>query len=83
MHSIDSRARRFQKLQPLGPRVAASGFCSTGSKVVAHRLGCSASRGIFPDQGLNPCPLHWQADSVPLSHQGSPIVSFLNPRKIF
>ena len=23
-------------------------------------------------QGLNPCLLHWQADSLPLSHQGSP-----------
>ena len=28
--------------------------------------------GIFPDQGLNPCPLHWQADSEALCHQGSP-----------
>ena len=28
--------------------------------------------GIFPDQGPNPCPLHWQADSQPLRHQGSP-----------
>ena len=25
--------------------------------------------GIFPDQGSNPCPLHWQADSLPVSHQ--------------
>ena len=28
--------------------------------------------GIFRDQGSNPCPLHWQADSYPLSHHGSP-----------
>ena len=28
--------------------------------------------GIFPDQGLNPCLLHWQANPLPLSHQGSP-----------
>ena len=28
--------------------------------------------GILPDQGLNPCPLHWQADSLPLVPQGSP-----------
>ena len=35
----------------------------TGSVVVARRLNCSAARGIFPDQGSNPCPLHWQADS--------------------
>ena len=24
-----------------------------------------------PDQGSNPYPLHWQVDSLPLSHQGS------------
>ena len=35
-------------------------------------LSCSVARGIFSDQGSNPCPLHWQADSYPLSHQGSP-----------
>ena len=34
-----------------------------GSVVVAHGLSCSAACGILPDQGLNPCPLHWQADS--------------------
>ena len=28
---------------------------------------------IFPDQGSNPCLLHWQVDSLSLSHQGSPI----------
>ena len=35
----------------------------TGSVVVAHGLSCSVACGIFPDQGQNPCPLHWQADS--------------------
>ena len=43
-----------------------------GSVVVAHGPSCSAACGIFPDQGSNPCPLHWQADSQPLRHQGSP-----------
>ena len=42
-----------------------------GSVVVAHGLSCSAACGIFPDQGSNPCALHWQADSQPLRHQGS------------
>ena len=28
--------------------------------------------GIFPTQELNPFLLLWQADSLPLSHQGSP-----------
>ena len=51
---------------------------STGSRraglvVVAHGPSYSAACGIFfPDQGSNPCPLHWQADSQPLRHQGSP-----------
>ena len=45
---------------------------STGSVIVAHGPSCSAACGIFPDQGSNPCPLHWQADSQPLRHQGSP-----------
>ena len=36
---------------------------SAGSTVVVHRLSCTAACGIFPDQGSNPCLLHWQADS--------------------
>ena len=31
----------------------------SGSVVVAQRLSCSKAYGIFPDQGLNPCTLHW------------------------
>ena len=27
--------------------------------------------GIFPDQGSNPCTLHWQVDAYPLYLQGS------------
>ena len=27
---------------------------------MAHGLSCSAACGIFPDQGSNPCPLHWR-----------------------
>ena len=40
-------------------------LCHTGL------VGCPAACGIFPDQGLNLCSLHWQADSYPLDHQGS------------
>ena len=47
-----------------------------GSVVVAHGPSCSAACGIFPDQGSNPCRLHWQADSQPLRHQGSPSLWF-------
>ena len=36
-------------------------------------VGCHfLLQGIFPTQGLNPCLLHWQVSSLPLSHQGSP-----------
>ena len=47
-----------------------------GSVILAHRPSYSAACGILPDQGLNPCPLHWQADSQPLHHQGNPQDSF-------
>ena len=49
-----------------------TGSRHTGSVIVAHGPSCSVACGIFPDQGSNPCPLHWQADSQPLRHQGSP-----------
>ena len=49
-----------------------TGSRRAGSAVVAHGPSCSAACGIFPDQGSNPCPLHWQAVSQPLRHQGSP-----------
>ena len=48
-----------------------TGSRRAGSVVVAHGPSCSVACGIFPDQGSNPCPLHWQADSQPLCHQGS------------
>ena len=49
-----------------------TGSRRAGSVVMAHGPSCSVACGIFPDQGSNPCPLHWQADSQPLRHQGSP-----------
>ena len=55
-----------------------TGSRRAGSVVVAHGPSCSAPCGIFPDQGTNPCPLHWQADSQPLRHQGSPLFLFNN-----
>ena len=52
-----------------------TGSRRAGSVVVAHGPSCSTACGIFPDQGSNPCPLHCQADSQPLCHQGSPTSS--------
>ena len=61
-----------------GPLTITASLRSTGSRragsvIVAHGPSCSVACGIFPDQGSNPCPLHWQADSQPLRHQGSPL----------
>ena len=36
-----------------------------------HGLSCSAARGNLPRAGVKPGLLHWQMDSLPLSHQGS------------
>ena len=56
--------------------------------VVEHRLqtrrlsNCGSRaqplRGIWdpPRPGPEPVPLHWQADSQPLRHQGSPCISY-------
>ena len=71
------QVRGLQQLWLTGSVVVARGLQSAGSVVVAHRLSCSVACGIFPDQGSNPCPLHWQADSLPLHHQGSPRPTFL------
>ena len=46
------------------------------SVVVAHRLSCLMACRILPDQESNLCLLHWQTDSLPLSHQGSPVDSY-------
>ena len=68
-----SRGRLQASLRrlPLGRSTSsrAGGLRSLGSQALKRRLGavalglgCSAARGIFPDQGLNPCLLiltHW------------------------
>ena len=70
-----SRCASLSLSRPLLLR--STGSRRAGSVVVAHGPSCSAVRGIFPDQGSNPCRLHWQADSQPLRHQGSPAGRFL------
>ena len=54
--------------------------CQASLPMGFSRQNCWSSchfplQGIFPTQGLNPCVLrllHWQADSFPLHHLGSP-----------
>ena len=70
-------------LSPSRPLLLQSaGSRRAGSAAVAHGPSRSATCGILPDQGSNPCPLHWQADSQPLCHQGSP-QNFLFKLKCF
>ena len=50
------------------------------SEAVAPLLTCSVPCGIFLDQGLNPCPLHWQADSSTVPPRKSNKLLFLNTK---
>ena len=75
--SPGSRVSGLQWLQQVG-----SG-APLGSRAQAQQLWCtglswSVACGIFKDQGWNLCLLHRQADTLRLSHQGSPILSFFN-----
>ena len=70
-----SRCAGLSLLRPL--LLQGTGSRRAGSVIVAHGPSCSPACGIFPDQGSNPCPLHWQADSQPLRHQGSPFAQSL------
>ena len=53
-------------------------LCPWGSPGRNIGVGChSLLQEIFPTQGSNLYPLkllHWPADSLPLSHLGSPII---------
>ena len=66
---LSAQASHYHSLSCCG---AQAGSRRAGSVTMAHGPSCSVACGIFPDQGLNPSPLHWQADSQPLRHQGSP-----------
>ena len=70
--SLVEASRRYSSLQCMGFSLQWLLLLrSTGSNctVFSH---CGAS------QGSNLCPLHWQVDSYPLYHQGSPCVFVFN-----
>ena len=47
-------------------------LCRGDSPSKMTGVGCHfLLQGIFPTQGYSLCHLHWQADSLPLNHQGS------------
>ena len=66
------------KASPAVDHSRACGLSSRGTQA-SLLVAC----GILPDQGSNPCPLHQQADSLPLDHQGSPVICFIGPFQHF
>ena len=69
------------RTQALDPQ--ASAVTTWDSVIVAHRFSCSAPCKNFLDQRLTLCPLHWQADSYPLCHQGSPIFVYFMENTLY
>ena len=53
-------------------RARASSCQAVGTTWFFSSCGHFFLEGIFLTQGLNLCLLYWQADSLPLSHLGSP-----------
>ena len=62
MHSTGSRVLG---LSSCSPRLESTGWALLG-------LRCSEACVLYLDGGSNPRLSHWQVDSLPLSHQGSP-----------
>ena len=77
------QVRGPQQLWCPGSVVVACRPQRAGQAAVAHGPSCSAACGILPDQGSNLGPLHWQADSQPLPHQGSPTNHFYFYLQVF
>ena len=55
--SLAAASRGYSLVAVLGLLIAVD------SLVAEHGPSCPTARGIFPNQGLNPCLLHWQLDS--------------------
>ena len=67
------------RAQALGAWVSVVAGCRRSRcspQVLELALSSSKAGGIFPVQGCNPGPLHWQAGSHPLCHLGSPEYPF-------
>ena len=75
-HYSDFSCCRAGAVGHVGSVVVAPSIQSTDSIVVVQGFSCSTSCGISLDQGSNLCLLHWQADSLPLSYQERPLLSF-------
>ena len=64
---VASPAAEHRALGTRASAVVAHWLSSTGFVVEAPGFSYPMPWGISLDQGLNPCVLHWQADSHPLS----------------
>ena len=74
---LSNCSSRAQQWWLLGTHGLSSGgsWALTGS-AMEHGLSCFGVCRIFPDQGSNTSLLNGQANSLPLSHQGSPACFF-------
>ena len=79
-----------QALGCLGCSTCGTWASSCSFQALEHRLSSCGTRaelptvrGIFLDQGSHPCLLHWQSDSLLLSHQRSPNFILLHGNTIF
>ena len=63
---------RGQEVQPVSSVAAVCRLLSTGSVVAARGRRCPRAWRSLPDQGSNPCPLHWQVDYHWLDRQRDP-----------
>ena len=74
--SVAAASGLLTAVASLGQTLGCSGFSSWGSVIVAQGPTCPTARGVFPEQGLNQCSLHWQVDLQPVDHQGSRTLKF-------
>ena len=82
-------------LRSMGSRLMGFSSCSTWAQqlfmdfkalarvVASQGLRCPEAHGIFPDQGLNQCPLHCKGDSYTLDHREKPSFDLIKLFKCF
>lgn len=61
--SLLAMSRLLSRWDVQAPHCRGPFLWSTASAAVAHGFACPAACGLFPDQGSNLRPLHWQAGS--------------------
>ena len=71
---VAKRCRTLSRAHGLQPTRLLCPWNSPGRNTA---VGCHfLLQGIFPTQGLNPSLLRRHADSLPLNHQGSPLIEY-------